>query len=62
MFILVDIWLDDGRNDDEEEGDGFVFGIGERIYIGSIGMERDGGFDYDVYKLFSVLFRFVNGN
>lgn len=58
----TDTWLDDGRNDDEEEGDGFMSGTGERIYTGSIGMERDGGSDHEAHKPLSTSSRPANGN
>lgn len=37
-------------------------GTGERIYTGSIGMERDGGSDHDAHKPLSASSRPANGN
>lgn len=37
-------------------------GTGERIYTGSIGMERDGGSDHDAHKPLSASSRPAKGN
>lgn len=44
LFLSADSWFDDGKNEDEN---GFVSGTGERVYSGSLGMERDGSGSQD---------------